>query len=119
MAHRKRIQIGPYTVGEIALPLEVSFVDFSGVAVDLTGYSADMVIEKIDAPLATDANLGQGVAAIVAPETGGVVRYTWDEADFANPGRYQAQMWVGNGARRIASVELWYDVVDVTAAPNI
>lgn len=119
MSVRKIKQIGPYSVGEIPIPLQISFVDFDGNAIDLTGYTADFVIEKIDSELSTDVNLGQGAASIIVPETGGIAEYVWAEADFDNPGRFQAQMWVGNGVRRLASIEFFYDVFDVTQAPAI
>lgn len=113
------IQLGPYSVGEIPEPLQVTFKTHDGSALDLTGYSADFVIEKVGTGAATDSALGTGAATIPTPASG-VTQYAWDAADFEYAGRYEAQMWVGNAStRRLASRKLYWDVVDVTAAPDI
>lgn len=118
MSHRRRQQLGPFSVGEKPLPLQITFTDNDGTAINLTGYAADFVIEKIDADEATDSNLGTGVSSLPTPASG-VTQYAWVAADFAFAGRYQGQMWVGNGTNLLASIEFWWDVVDVTAAPSI
>lgn len=118
MVHRHKTQIGPYTVGERPEPIRVTFLDFEGNPLDLTGYSVDFVIEAISG--VAESNIGQGAASIVAPSANGVTQYAWIEADFLNPGRYRGQMWVGNGgAQKIASLELWWDVLDITPAPSV
>ena len=118
MSHRRRVQLGPFSVGEKPLPLLMTFTDFDGNAIDLDGYTADFVIEKIDADEATDSDLGSGTTTIPTPASG-ITQYAWHENDFQYAGRYQGQMWVGDNTNRLASIEFWWDVVDVTKAPDL
>lgn len=113
---RIRKEIGPYSVGEIPQPLQISFVDHDGEAIDLAGYQADFVIERADDAIATDA--GGGAGTIPTPASG-ITQYAFVAADFATAGRYRGQMWVGNGSLRFASIEYWWDVVAITTAPAI
>jgi hypothetical protein len=116
---RLRQQIGPYSVGEIPQPLQIAFLDADGAPVDLAGMTADFVIERVDGEaVATD--VGAGAATVEDPASAGVTQYAFGEADCAAAGRYRGQMWVGDGdAVRLASIEYWWDVVAVTAAPDV
>jgi hypothetical protein len=117
MSHKRpRKELGPYSVGEIPRPIEVQFLDAEGAALAITGFDAEFIIEQISGTAA--AGLGAGTASIADGPTG-VAQYAWAAADFAQAGRYQGQMWVGDGTNRLASVELWWDVLDLTAAPAI
>lgn len=89
--------IGPFTVGEKPAPLEYTFQDSSGSAIDLTGYAARFTYrEEYDAA-------GTTVNAIVTAAPAGQVTYTWAGTEFPTPGQYFAQVWAGNGANRYAS----------------
>lgn len=112
-----RKELGPYSVGEIPQPLQIAFVDYAGAAINLAGFAVDFVIERIDG--ATPTNVGGGSATIEGGGTGGITQYAWAEEDCALAGRYRGQMWVGNGTLRLASIEYWWDVIDITAAPAI
>ncbi|MEM9681635.1 MAG: hypothetical protein AAF942_00080 [Pseudomonadota bacterium] len=116
---QKRINLGTFSVGEIPEPLQVTFLTDQGVAIDLTGFAVDFVIESINAEVPTDTVLGAGSASIVNPATGGVTQYAWDAQDFQNAGYYEGQMWAGNGTNRYASRQLFWNVADITAAPSI
>lgn len=112
------IKLGPYAKGEIPEPLQVTFKTHDGTAIDLDGYTADFVIEKVDAPQATDSALGQGTATIPTPASG-ITQYSFVEADMEYAGWYEGQMWVGNGTQRLASRKFYWEVQDITAAPDI
>lgn len=96
--------IGPYVVGEKPAPLEYTFLDSSGSAMDLTGYTAEFVIRPVDGTSATTHD-----ASITDP-AGGVVTYTWDGTEFSEPGKHWAEIWVGNTTNRFASLRMEYSV---------
>lgn len=85
-------RIGPYTIGESPITLEITFKDSLGVAINLTGYTAKFAITKADG---SGTVVPAGTATITDP-TGGKVDYDWDDADIATAGHFRAQMWVNN-----------------------
>lgn len=110
-----RVEIGPYSVGEIPQPLQITFVDFDGNPLDLTNFAVDFVIESIGGTTPTDVGSG----AATKPDAGaGVTQYAFIAADCLTAGRWRGQMWADNGTVRLASVEYWWDVNDVTTAPD-
>ncbi len=112
--HVKVQRIGPYTKGEIPRPLDITITDENDVAIDLTGFTADMVIEAVDQ---TIAGLGAGTSTVQSPETAGVTRYVWLAADFTTAAQYRAQMWVNKAGTRYASDVFEYVVEDLTENP--
>lgn len=92
--------IGPYVLGEKPTPLQISFTDSDGNALDLTGFTASIDIVRLDG---TDpGNLGEGISTI--PNlTGGIVQYAWAENDFLTEGMFRLVAWVGDGSQRYAS----------------
>lgn len=107
--------LGPYSIGEIPSAFQVTITDDSNNAIDLTGFTAEFVIEAVDE---TIANLGLGTSDITN-EVGGVTQYQWVATDFANAGHFRAQMWVGNGTVRYASDVFEWFVRDTTDAPSV
>ncbi len=87
-------RIGPYAVGEIPLPLVVTFKDSDGTVINLTGYNAETVIEGVD----DTVDLAPAGTSEVTDETGGEVTYTWGESDFMTVGQYRLQIWVAKDA---------------------
>ncbi len=111
-------RIGPYAVGEIPLPLVVTFKDSDGAVINLTGYNAETVIEGVD----DTADLAPAGTTAVTNAAGGEVTYTWGESDFMTAGQYRLQMWVAidaSGSRvQLASDLFELFVRDGTSAPT-
>lgn len=108
-------RIGPYTKGEIPAPLQVTFTDENGTALDLTGYSLTFRLTRVDAAVVTPA----GTAEFTSP-SGGVARYTFAAGDLATAGLYRAQFWAsiaGGSPRKYASDIFEFFVETVTEAP--
>lgn len=107
------VLIGPYVVGEKPPPLEYSFLDSNGAAIDLSGYQARFVYKEADSAAVT-------VNASVSTPLSGTVEYVWAGTEFATPGHYQAEFWAGNGTNRYASYVMVFQVRDsVGPVPSI
>lgn len=107
------VSIGPFVVGEKPIPLQYTFQDSNGTALDLTGYTVKFVYHEQFGP-STTAN------ATLANAAGGIVQYVWLGSEFPTPGHYRARFWAGNGAQRFASVLITFDVADPEGpVPNI
>lgn len=110
------VEIGPYVVGEIPPPLEYTFLDSNGVAINLTGYSvrfqrAEMLNVFANA-VTMNANLTDAV--------NGKVTYNWTAADFPYPGKFVGMFFVGNGISRFASwLITWTTCASVDVPPSI
>jgi hypothetical protein len=98
------VVIGPYVVGGKPPPLVYQFLDSSGVAIDLTGYTAVFNFRSVDSGVAT-----AGAATITAPLTGHVT-HTWTGAEFPTSGDHWAEFWVGNTVQLFCSLLLKYNV---------
>lgn len=110
MAKPVKTDLGAFSAGEVPPLLEISFTDFDGVAVDLTGFSNKQM--NIDEELSANSNpLGTGTVVVSDP-VNGVVTYTWTKDDMADPGEYTAQLWVDNGTNFFASDLYIYSVYD-------
>lgn len=107
-----RIDLGPYTAGEIPPPFAYTFTDSDGAAIDLTGYEARFVWARNDGDPTTRT------AAVTGAATGEAT-HTWIEADLADGGSYRAEMWVGDGTNRFASPPIVYFVRDAVDVPAI
>jgi len=107
------VAIGPYVVGEKPPPLEYSFLDSNGVAINLTGYTAKFVYKEADSAAIT-------VNASVSTPLSGTTEYVWTGTEFATPGHYQAEFWAGNLTNRYASLVLVFQVREsVGPVPSI
>jgi hypothetical protein len=93
-------EIGDLVCGERPNPIVYQFQDSTGAAlVNLTGYSvAFVVMERDGTPLVVTDSRVQ-----ITDSAAAKVTYFWNGTEFATPGRYQAQFWVGNGIQRYAS----------------
>lgn len=116
MTSSPSIDIGPFVQGEVPAPLEYQFLGEDGAALNLTGYAARFSCEERGGGnVSKDA-----VVASITDATNGYVTYTWDGAEFPTAGRYQAELWVGNGLHRFASVLLLFTVREpVASVPNV
>lgn len=107
-------QLGPYTSGEIPLPLVVTMTDADKAAIDISGYDARFTWRRDRDP----GTVTERDAAVTGGPAGEAT-YTWVEDDFAEPGKYEAELWVGNGTNRLASERFTYDVRPALAVPAI
>lgn len=92
--------IGPYVMGEKPPPLEYTFLDSGGAAIDLTGYSAVLRVQRTDMDSYTE------LSALLSDPAAGTVAHAWTGAEFQTPGTYWLEFWVGNTTNRYASVRL-------------
>jgi hypothetical protein len=108
--------IGPFVVGEKPAPLEYQFLDSGGQGMNLGAYTARFsCIERGGNTVTVDV-----ANAVVTDAATGRVTYTWTGAEFPTPGRYEAELWVGNTTQRFASVLLLFTVrAAVASVPAI
>lgn len=85
--------IGPYTQGEIPGSIEVTFLDYVGEPIPITGYTVEWRYRKAEAALATTSVR----TGSVVDGPNGIADYTWVDADLDDPGYYYGQMWVYSG----------------------
>lgn len=109
------VELGAFAAGEVPPPLQVTFTDFDGVAVDLSGFSNLQmnITESIDG---NSNPLGTG-AIVLTDAVNGVVTYTWVKNDMLDPGDYTAQAWVDDGVNYFASDLYLYTVYDGPGTP--
>lgn len=104
------VTIGPYVIGEKPAPLVYQFLDSSGVAINLTGFTVKFSYQERDGVAVTaNGSLFDGPT--------GKAQYTFTGNEFATAGRYRAEMWVGNGTNRYASVDINFDVAVPVGTP--
>ena len=92
-----------YVVGEKPPPLVYTFQDSSGTAIDLTSYSAEFRIQRVDGAAVTGL-------AVVSNPTAGEVTHIWLGTEFPTPGKYWAEFIVGNTTNRYNSLRLEFIV---------
>lgn len=110
------VEIGPYVVGEIPIPLEYTYVDSDGVPINLTGFTAVFQRGEVDGAFVNAVTQ----SAAVTDAIGGKVTYTWNTTDFPHPGRFGGMFFVGNGTNRYASwLITWTTCASVNTPPNI
>lgn len=56
------------------------------------------------------ATAGTGNGIVVGAGTGGQAQYNWAGPEFALPGHYRAELWVGDTLRRVASQQFRWTV---------
>lgn len=104
-----KIELGPFTAGEIPEQLVYTFKDSTGELMNLSGFSGEFHYRK-------------GDNTVVAPAVvdGSTITHTWQTSDLAESGLYSAVFWVGDGTHRYASVHFLYRVLEPPqVAPNI
>lgn len=104
---------GPYVIGSKPAPLVYQFLDDTGTAINLTGYTVKFNYQE---------RFGAAVAAngAVSDAVNGKVSYTFTGNEFATAGHYRAEFWAGNGTSRYVSPDILFDVaLPVGTAPSI
>lgn len=116
MPNSPSVAVGPYVVGEKPAPLEYQFLDSAGTPMNLGAYTAKFsCIERGSGVVTADA-----AAATVTDAANGKVTHSWVGSEFPTPGRYEAEMWVGNTTQRFATVLITFTVrAAVASVPNI
>lgn len=106
--------IGPFVTGEKPNTLSYQFLNADGTVINLTGFSARYVYRE---------KRGTSIdrAATITTPTNGTVTYAWVGDEFATPGHYVSEFWVGNaGTLKYASVLILFDVRSpVGAIPSV
>ncbi len=115
MATPTTTPLGAFAAGEVPPALEISFVDFDSVVVDLTGF-ANLQMNIAEELNANTNPLGLG-AIIVSDAPNGKVTYTWVRNDMIDVGEYTAQAWVDDGVNWFASDLYVYSVYDGPGDP--
>lgn len=106
MASPKKINLGVFAAGEIPYPIEHTF-KVNGVAIDLTVWSAFVVIEG---PNETGT---YGAGQVLTDEADeGKITYVVAEADMQDTGKYRMLIWVEDGVNRFASDLILFEVYD-------
>lgn len=100
----------PLTVGEKPGPLEYTFTDSDGVAINLTGYTPTFKLKKPD-----ETSAG-GSASLASPNTAGIVTHTLLEAELDLAGWYFAQFKVDNGTNKYYSEIIGFRVLNPVEA---
>ncbi len=110
------VNLGVFAKGEIPETLQITIQDADGVAINLTGMTAEF---EIVAVRQTVAGLGAGTPSIPTPLSG-ITQYVWVVADFNTVGTFRGQMWVGDAlSLKIASSVYQYEVEEITTAPSV
>ena len=108
MAKPGVIFVGVFAAGELPFPFVHTFNDFNGNPIDLSGFTPAVYIEGPDEA----GNYGTGAINLLAPNSDGMVQYTWAEDDFQDVGKYEMLLWVDDGTNRLASDLIKYEVYD-------
>lgn len=104
------VKLGPYVAGEIPPAFTYTFLDDEDTPVPLDGFDAKLVwkrrteVTEVDADIAPDQTTNPGE-----------VTYVWQEGDLDEAGAYKADLWVGDGINRFASVRLVWEVARAVA----
>ena len=101
------IRIGPYVEGEIPEPLEYQFLDASGAALNLAGYTAAFRLKVGVAPTLV-------LPAAVSTPAEGRVEHVWQAGELATSRSVRCQFWVTNGTNSYASKLLMASVEAAT-----
>jgi len=110
------VNLGVFAKGEIPETLQITIQDVDGVAINLTGMTAEFEIVAVRQVV---AGLGAGTPSIPTP-TSGLTQYIWAAADYGTVGTFRGQMWAGDGAAiRLASSIYQYEVEEITTAPSV
>lgn len=109
------VQLGPYVAGEIPPAFTYTFLDDQGTPIPLNGFDAKLVWKRRAVVTVVDPVIAPNQTA-----NPGQVTYTWQDGDLDIAGSYAADLWVGDGTYRFASVRLAWTVARAVApAPEI
>ena len=97
-------ELGAFAAGAIPPPYENTFLDFDGVAVDISGFGTLQM--NVESTPTVTGPLGDGTIGFTTDGTDGKVTYNWSATDMAEPGNYSAQMWVADGSTQIYESDL-------------
>lgn len=101
--------LGPYTEGEIPGTIQITFLDFAGDPIPITGYTIEWRIREANADISTT----QVLIGAVADGPGGIGEYTWADGNLDTAGYYYGQMWAYSGTSiRYASEVFSFHVRD-------
>lgn len=104
------VRLGPYVAGEIPPAFIYTFLDEAGDPIPLPDFEAKLVWKRRRTVVEVDATIDADQF-----ENPGQVTYVWQEGDLDEPGAYKADLWVGDGTSRFASVRLLWTVARAVA----
>ena len=107
MANPKKHNLGVFAAGEVPFPLEHTYKDANGTAIDMTGWSVSVTAEGPE----DTGSYGAGTV-VFTDEAGGVAEYTWAATDFIDVGKYTMLLWAEDGTNRLASDLFVWEVYD-------
>lgn len=105
-----KITLGPYVVGEKPSPLVYAFLDSTGAAINITGWTVKFQCqERFGSVFYGTGTVANGPA--------GQAQYVFTGTEFPTAGTYRGQFWAGNGTNRFASVDITFTVASSVGAP--
>lgn len=110
MALPQKDDLGAFPAGTIPPDLEVTFTDYNGNPLNIAAFSARQMNIEVIPP--SGGVLGGGLVPFVTDGSDGKVKYVWQGPDMATPGDYQAQIWISDGVKKLASDLIVYTVYD-------
>lgn len=115
-----RDTIGPFTVGEVPVPLEYQYLDDDGNPIDLSTPGYQVVFQWGRRDQGWVYHDAVTVPASITDGVNGRVTYTWTGDEFLAPGPYAGMFFVGNGINRFASVPIiWTTCLSVDVPPSL
>lgn len=112
------VVLGTYTVGEVPPTLEYQFLDSSGTAISLVGFTVARFNWGLwvgGTPI-TDAITDE---ATISDALNGRVTYAWTGAEFATTGRHAGQFFVNDGTTQFASLVIEWQVCAAIGTPPV
>lgn len=103
------IELGPFSSGEKPGAVTYQFLDSTGTALNLTGFTVKYHYRRYGATAVTRN-------AVLVTAASGIVGYTPVAADLETAGNYVAEFECGNGTNRYFSDKIVYRVTGSVAA---
>jgi hypothetical protein len=98
-------------------PDRIRIKDADGNAVDITGWTFTLTINRVQKPVDVSTQVVQTAGTIIAPATDGVVEFAWDDTKAnQSPGTYYYDIQIIDGAtkRRTPVLANYIFVQDIT-----
>lgn len=106
-------ELGIFKEGEKPIAnLLHTFQYADGTPIDITGMQVRLTYQEQWGTAATRTGSVQN-----GPN--GQAAYAWDGTEFATPGHWKADLWVGNGVVRVASTRITWTVEAAVSVPAI